>query len=1283
MRTSKHIFWTAVAVALVVLAVGVASASAEEVHIFSSSFGEEGVGAGQFKQPAGVAVSDVTGDVYVADRGNDRIQEFTAAHVLIREFDGAAAATGALGAPSQIAVDNSDDPADQSENDVYVTGEVVVGGETKYVVYKFSATGAYEGQITTGKGGAPFGVLFGVAVDPSGGLWVYQASKEIDRYTSASVNKFTASCEDPRGTKEGFAVDSEDDLYVNTHNGTFAKLSSTCAPLIETIGPVEYSFGAAVDFESGDVYVAHEQNAGLYTSAGVPVDEEFGSEYFAEASGIAVNSASPEKLVYVDDQKADAVRVFREVLRPTVTPGAPTEVGPLEATLNGSVNPEGLPVSSCVFEYGTSTAYGQSVPCEPAPGAGKSAVAVSAKPAGIQPDTTYHYRLVASNENASNVGEDETFTTPGPGLHGASVSDVSGDSATFQATIDPHGAATSVYFQYGTSTAYGMNMPAPPGSPLGAGEGDVEAPAERVLGLSPSTLYHYRVVVSDGEEFFGPDQTFTTQGAAGEILPDDRAYELVSPANKHGGVISKIGREGIVRAAGDGSAITYLANAPTESEPEGNSASVQVLSTRIPAGWSSEDIASPHESATGDAPSLGPEYRFFSNDLSAAIVQPFGLFDPRVSSEASEQTPYLRALGGCAEGCFKPLVTAKTGYADVAPGTSFGEEQLCEEEKNDLAPAPVVICGPVAQGATSDLSRVVLRSPAPLLAGAGHKQLYEWAGGKLALVSLLPQTKEQEEKGEELPAPSGPESGEEPVLASNFNGASNGDLSARHAISADGGRVFWSSGGTLYMRDMTREKSIEIDAAEAACLATHECESGGGNFQIASTDGSKVYFRDEHRLTSDAGAAPGKPDLYECAIVESQGRLTCSLSDLTPAAGGESADVLGNVLGASEDGSRLYFVADGRLAGGGVAHGTCINPTSGETPPAGSECNLYVLDEGEPIRVAATLSGGDFHDWSEDPQEQPTKVSPDGLWLAFMSERSITGYANRDAVSGHPDAEAYLYDATSERVICASCNPTGARPVGVEYHQLASGTSEVLPTLFGEWAANGWVAALLPPTTAFSVAQADYQSRYLLDNGRLFFNSSDALVPQDVNSTGDVYEFEPAGVGGCGSSGTGLVTVAGGCVGLISSGTGAESSAFLDASETGSDVFFLTSSKLTSQDLDTRNDVYDAHECSPGSPCLAPGEQPPPCTTESSCKDSPTPQPSIYGAPASATFSGAGNLTPPAAVKAKAKPETRAQKLTKALAVCHREKKKARRKACEASARKKFGAVKKAKKGKK
>jgi hypothetical protein len=272
---------------------------------------------------------------------------------------------------------------------------------------------------------------------------------------------------------------------------------------------------------------------------------------------------------------------------------------------------------------------------------------------------------------------------------------------------------------------------------------------------------------------------------------------------------------------------------------------------------------------------------------------------------------------------------------------------------------------------------------------------------------------------------------------------------------------------------------------------------------------------------------------------------------------------------------------------------------------------------------------------------------------------------------------------------CASCNPTGARPLGV----LGETNQRRLVDYDALWEGQ-WLAANVPGWTPVGLigTRSVYQPRYLSDSGRLFFDSSDALVPADVNGQEDVYEYEPAGVPAgspyaCGPASTdasdvfepakryqtvgGQAETEAGCVALISSGTSSEESAFLDASESGGDVFFLTTSKLALADYDTSYDVYDAHECTSEAQCASPEQATsPPCETESSCKAAPSPQPEIYGAPASATFSGAGNITQP--------PPAPPKKVTKKTVKCAKGKHLSHNKCVKTKHKKKLKARKSA-----
>jgi WD40-like Beta Propeller Repeat len=1036
-------------------------------------------------------------------------------------------------------------------------------------------------------------------------------------------------------------------------------------------------FSLAVDGSNGDIYVVEGDPffrgrvVDQFSAAGVYLGQITGqgtpSGNFHSLQSVAVDPSTHRVFVsdYNGKRIVGVVDVFGESLVvPDVTTGLASNVAPGGVTLNGTVNPNGLPVGECKFVWGETTEFGHVAPCAETPaeiGSGTAPVQVHADIAGLQPDTTYYYRLQAGNANAFNPGEasqDQEVTTSGPGIRSESVSSVTATSATLDTSIDPHGVPTAYYFQYGASSGYGTNVPVPPGSTLGSGVGVVEA-SQHLQNLAPNTVYHYRAVavseLAPGvfETFDGADQTFTTQTVGGgSTLLDGRAWEMVSPPDKRGAQIYAIGQysgEGpVIQASAAGDALTYVTDAPTESEPAGYSNLLQVFSTRGSAGWGSRDIAIPHDTASGVSVGQDGEYEFFSEDLSLGVVQPFGSFTPSVSAEASEQTPYLRTdyssgeVGSpCSASCYRPLVTGAPGHENVPPGTLFGEEinHQCVTS---------LICGPRFVDATPDMSHVVLTSTVALTATpvTGSGNLYEWAGGKLALVSVLPGGEAASDV--ELPP---------------------GNRSARHAISDDGVRIAWSvrARGHLFMRDMGLRQTVQLDAVQGGSGE----EVVHPEFQFASSDGSKVFFTDTQKLTENAGARvsgfTSEPDLYECEMVVEAGVLKCRLSDVTPVIAGESASVQGSVLGASEDGSYLYFVTQGTLGVGGAVHGTCAG---GGLVSGSGVCHLYVRHDGV-TRLVAVLSGADLRDWNADVDglsDQTSRVSPSGRWLAFMSQRSLTGYDTRDAVSGQPDEEVYLYDASTGGVVCASCNPTGARPDGLR----ASGRDGL--TLGDRIWGGVWVAANIPGWTPYRGGTALYQSRYLSDSGRLFFNSSDALASQDVNGTEDVYEFEPPGVGGCTNSSASFSVRSGGCVGLVSSGGSSEESGFLDASATGGDVFFLTSAKLSRQDFDSALDVYDAHECTMGSPCISvPVAEPPVCDTGDACKPAPSPQPVVFGAPSSATFTGAGNVVLPGSGSlVRVRGLTRAQKLARALRVCGKRRQGKQRSVCRRRARARY-----------
>lgn len=1195
-----------------------------------------------------------------------------------------------------VAVNNSSG----GEGDVYVADFVEHGGAGN-TVSKFDPYGHLIASWGTGGrldgSNVPFGEIDGIAVDPSGNLWVSTVDAAFEfKQNSAPMTEWSH----PQAGPFGIAVNSEDNLYLAT-DFNLLKFSSAGADIGQITESGVRPDALTVDPSTNDLYVApaeasfrvlrYEPSCQIRPlGAGCAPAESFTSSHPAFGHGLAIDPSSSGNTLYAAELSQGEVAGFSFETVPDVSTAKASGFTPTSATLNGTVNPAAVPVTECFFEWGESQAYGQKTPCEhpnsAEVGSGSSPVEVHADITGLQHGKTYHFRLVAGNDNDVNAsleldepsqGQDVSFGPPL--IDSASVSSVTSTSATLEAQVEPNNVDTHLKIEYGTDTSYGQ---ATPETDIGSAATS-QSVSPHIQSLASDTVYHYRVIAHSAlGTVAGEDHMFTTQragGPAGEsVLPDGRVWELVSPANKHGADILPI-RSGesrfAIQAAAGGGLVTYLATSPTEAEPDGNSNYTQTLSNRGSDGWGSLDIAIPHNEATG-LTDTGEEYRVFSDDLSLGLLQPLGAFNPTLSAEASEQTVYLRSdfPGGdpgdlCRTSCSRPLVTGAPGFENVPPGTEFGIEF---QTGNKCPPEPV--CGPQFLGATPDLNHVILLSRVPLSATPENDGgLFEWSGGQLQLVSILP-------------------SGEAAALNTGLSLGGRIETSGtevetailpRHAISADGARVVWSEGdafpgnGHLYLRDTTSDasgKTIQLDAGKGFIPVG----APSASFQDASSDDSKVFFTDEQKLTPGSGASGGKPDLYQCEVAEVEDELECKLTDLTPENSGEPAAVQGTVIGASDDGSYVYFVADGVLTG--------TEENERGEKAQGDQPNLYVSHDGT-TKLVGVLSAEDSPDWAGTAADEPlpeltAHVSPNGRWLAFMSERSLTGYDNRDANSGHPDEEVYLYAAAADggegHLDCVSCDPTGARPLGVEYENLERG----LAGGDGGWQQNQWLAANIPGWTS-----PRYQSRYLSDSGRLFFNSSDALVPQDTNHTEDVYEYEPpkgeetAASDTCTTESPTYSPGSDGCVGLISSGTSPEESAFLDASETGDDVFFLTTAELSPQDLDSSLDVYDAHACSAASPCPPPPPALPPVCVGDACQSSgSTPEDPT---PGSLTFHGPGNISSLAAslaVKPMTAAQIKAKKLTKALKVCRAKTNKHKRAVCEELARKRYGAAHKAKK---
>jgi hypothetical protein len=1310
--------------------------------------------------PTGIAVNDSTGHLFVIRLGDGKknsgcttgcVEEFAPTpgvenpaplHVL------------EVADPESIAIDNSGSP---SHGDIYIAGTTKKLakeeelGENK-IVYKLNpeATAIIQHlkKFKPEKGETPeeFEPILGLAVDTSGNLFVYDTEGVVAKFSGAPKSKglfsFTGEAPEFEGPTRGLAADSHGNMYLGHLSNNEHAVGPGGKPQVVgkcTIEPVER--------ECEDLIP--ELNQERTTAVAVtPTDEVF--------------------LDNIDNLKASNTSFLVALSCPSSATSC-TEIQRLEAPEIGEAD----------------------------------AVAADAANGFV-----YVSGSMSRPDGTSRI---DVFTPEAPGapkvdsLSACVTSQCSPEAKSVKllAEVDPSGADTHAYFEYGSASCASSPCekkgPEPPGTDLGGGFGDQVLEFETPADLKAGVIYHFRVFAMNGKgQETSAERTFTIP-APKEAAPlvDGRAWEMVTPPDKDGYEPEPLVKQGgATQASKDGSAVTYVADGPIPpaGAPEGNRTpeGAQILSVRESSQWSTQDLSTRNSVATGVNVGQPQEYQWFSPNLSLSLLHPYAgpetapqwsvpaLAPPASNGEKQRQErgePYSeKTLYVHNDAPIPPESTNAEIYAAAKANgetmTNNGFVAVVNEANalGVLSPAPgcsVGLCfggglhvGIVPVAATPDLNHVLIKS---FKAGPG---LYEWSSdGHLQLISVTPHqfvgtvtekskiitagalaealltpgaeisgegipggTKIEKliKKGEwEMSAEATSTQTEKPftVLASTGGGVTGGaspDL--RHAISDSGSRVFWteeqnSEPRRLYVRDIKTRETLELDAQSGV--------SGGqphATFQTASADGTKVFFTDAQRLTSDSGAvekeegSPVKADLYVFELPpEGQPLTKGQLRDLTPEGiHGESAGVQGfanggGVLGASNDGSYVYFVANAALSSNAHA-GSCVEPAEGATKD--KSCNLYVRHfngtEWEATKLVAVLSNTDSPVWgaTQLPRSlvfETARVSPSGHFLAFMSNRSLTGYNNVDqspAAEGERDEEVFLYDAIKETIVCASCNPSGARPAGVfdlgnekvDPKREAEGIGLIVdrPGVWGpQPGVDNWLGGSVPGWVPLAQeGTALYQPRYLSDEGRLFFNSPDHLVPAATGVKEKVYEYEPPGVGGCAEQN--------GCVGLLSRGNseseegGEHESAFLDASESGNDVFLLTAAKLSPGDIDTNFDVYDARVCNQGpgaSSCIAPpalGSRG--CEAEEACKG-PAPKAPTYTVQASAIVPApkaapSGGTLPAKVVKPK--PLTKAQLLAKALKTCRTKykgnKKKKQRAACEASARKKYGPHKKGKK---
>ncbi len=1127
-----------------------------------------------------------------------------------------ATSAGGFTTPRDIAVDNS---GGASQGDVYV-----FDGSGNHGITKFTPSGSLVTGWASGGRLTVSGTPRAVAVDSAARVVVYSDGQPgyLRRFTGttgALIDSFPAAS-NGGASGVGAIAPQAGNVYFEADGQGAAQRYDTAAPPPTYIAKFGAGGGIALDPASGDLYADAGTSIRRYhfdasgnvvqpdLSACVPVADPFlnnpdrgcgftdsyGAGDLTAAQGLAINGTAGK--TYVTD--SGQLKIFTAVVLtpPTVRIGDPSDLGATSVTLNAKVDPEDHQVTDCHFSYVDDATYqangytnATDVPCAQDPGSGSGDVAVSADVSGLDPATVYHFRIQAENATAQSTvtSSDRTLTTRGPIVSDTHANPVTATTASLDAGVNPQGTATTYHFDYGPTNSYGSSTQE--STALG---GNVAQPvSQQIGGLTPGQTYHFRIVATNSEATVrGPDATFTTdaqtdncpnaamRGGFGAHLPDCRAYEQASPVDKHGA--QALTSEQFSAAAVDGSGVTF-ASAAGVSVPAGDGSRYPVLARRTAAGWTTHSLL---------APTTPGSY------------------------------PYLAGLSPDFSASFSLDAATNLFVGDVSADTWSKQFSSAGTPRFD--------------GFSADPAHTLFDSEAPLAFGAingddNHRNLYDYdyGNGTLRLADRVPAA----------PATSCNDQGAHPCVAPAHGAARL--LAVPNQISADGSKIFFQDydSRNLYMR-VGGNRTVQINAPAAGAPADPHGHKPAV-LEAVSKTGSLVYFTSCEKLTTDSTSTStaavsctdvsgGQPlqtsDLYRYDTATGQ------LTDLSVDNADAKGAAVATTLGASADGSYVYFAARASLAAGAPA-GDCVTGSPGgpglhpNLRQGSGSCDVYVSHDGGPPAYVASLPiaelpvgaspDGNYSEWR-------SVVADDGT-IAFESPARLTAYDNSSPAclnspgsDGNRCRELYRYRPGAPAITCVSCDPSGAPPTGPEATTPDDGNT-------------GWVQPSLSGRDSIYIRSVSN------DGNRVFFQTPDKLVAADTNgdqgcpvtvagprSCSDPYEWEANGTGSCHSA-----DQDGGCLYLLSSGTSPDPSYIVGASASGNDVFIRTADRFVPQDTDNLYDVYDVRV--DGGLASQHQAGAPPCGSAEQCHGQGTTPPSGPGAGSGAIQSQGNPPLPP------------------------------------------------------
>jgi len=1010
-------------------------------------------GNGALSDPTGIAVDQDTGDVYVADRANFRVNVYSGNGTFLRSFGWDVVASGPdqSGTGYEVCVSSLGDvckagvtgaglgqmaqarsiavsPADGNP----ATGTVFVGDALNTRVDTFALDGSAPASFGSS---AQFDLsrLNAIAVDSRGIVYVGDLNnqQEIDRYDTENANGggvgFLTSIPAPpvlpsnHNGSIGFEVDPDSDgpgpdvdvLYVLRTVSDPGAVSS----VVQQFGPVnapgltapptaaDATHGSLAEFNFTLGLGLDSSRERLFVSTKYNVGGKFDDDFAGSLHG-----------VYVLDTAGGAA---------SATLDSVSDVTARSATVNGTVNPNGPPTASYRLEYSLDGVEWMRTPDVPL-GSQTSPQPINAvlQPpgGGLESGTLYHVRLVATRPfNPPAISSSTTFTTlpRGPEVETVGSPVRTAVTAELEGRVNPVGSATTYHFEYGADGPCDAN-PCQSTAPLVAGSGKLtEFVSQQVDGLQSGTTYHYRVVADNGNDgpSFGEDMTVSTRASDAPLTHgefagppgSDRAWELVSLDDTGGTPVI-----GATAGSDDGERVVYQISGGTPISDSGSGFS-QLFASRTSAGWLSEQLSPPRSQVAG------PSW-----------LIPFG--DGGLTGLTNLNFDQLghwgiwRLIPGAPD-------TELVGDSAAAYGDFFA--------------------------ASDDASRTLamLSGAADPVHPASTDQLYDISSGTPQLATLLP--------GDQLPTC------KVPMGSSGFTGGLPTDQAQRSTrwLSADGSRLFFPSPGLgscsnpnqLYVRDFG---AAETKLISGPALSGLSCFAG----LIKSTEDA-AFFWTPTRLTADdtptgscGGSVDGDVYRYDLGD-ESLECVTCVVPGIDADVLAENTLVAGMGIAVAEDGSRVYFRSPHRLTAGAAEPGAYrINVASGDL--------AYVAP-------GSKVNTGEF-------VKNLNALTPDGSVLLFASADPALNPLNGSDNGG--TLQYYRYDDRDRSLLCVSCPPDGSPAPEAAVGQLSLQQAE----------------GVGPNVTPLS------------DDGDVAFATPNGLVSADQNTAGsdeegfagtDVYEW--------------------------------------------------------------------------------------------------------------------------------------------------------------------------------